>query len=98
MDNTQGQSPFGSPSSTAGAIHNGVRLRHPVRPEVLAHVCARCVREHEVVRGVVGAHPLRGPYHPRYLGSLRCLRGCTANLVTTLSQHCGVLFGVCNLS
>ena len=61
--NTQRESPLGSPNSTVGAIHNGVRPQHLAGPEVLARVCARCFREHEVVRDVIGAHPLRGPDH-----------------------------------
>ena len=52
-----------------GSIHNGARprhlarasLRHLARREVSVQVRARRLREHEVVRGVVGAHPPVGP-------------------------------------
>ena len=43
------------------SIHNGARLRHLVRREVPVQVRARCLCEHEVVRGVAGAHPPFGP-------------------------------------
>ena len=39
------------------SIHNGARLRHLARREVSVQVRARRLREHEVVRGVAGAHP-----------------------------------------
>ena len=39
--------------------------------KVPVQVRARRLREHEVVRDVVGAHPLRGPDHQRCPGSLR---------------------------
>ena len=43
------------------SIHNGARLRHLARREVSVQVRARRLREHEVERGVVGAHPPFGP-------------------------------------
>ena len=46
-------------------------LRHLARPEVPVQVRARRLREHEVLRGVVGAHPLLGPDLLRRLGP-RC--------------------------
>ena len=52
------------------SIHS---LRHLARPEVLVQVRARRLREHEVVRDVVGARPLRGPEHLRRPGSRRAL-------------------------
>ena len=60
MEHTQRESPLGSPNSATGTTHIGARLRHLARPEVLVLVCACFFREHEVVRDVVGAHPLRG--------------------------------------
>ena len=47
------------------------RLRHLARREVSVQVGARRLREHEVVRGMVGAHPPVGPDHLRHVGS-RC--------------------------
>ena len=58
-------------NSPVGAMNHGVCLRRLARPEVPARVRARRLREHEVVRDVVGAHPLRGPDHQRCPGSLR---------------------------
>ena len=43
------------------SIHNGARPRHLARQEVSVQVRARRLREHEVVRGVVG------PDHFRYV-------------------------------
>ena len=43
------------------------RLRHLALREVSVQVCARRLREHEVVRGVVGAHPPFGPDHLRHV-------------------------------
>ena len=62
---------FGCPNNPVWSIHDGVRLRHLARPGVPVHVRAHRIREHEVVREVVGAHPFRGPDHRRYLGSVR---------------------------
>ena len=45
------------PNSCFVSIHSGARPRHLARPEVLVQVRARRLREHEVARGVVGAHP-----------------------------------------
>ena len=97
MDNIQRQSPIGSPNCTAGAIYNVVRLRHFSRPEILAHVCARCFRKHEVVRDVVGTYPLRGPDHQRSLVSPRA-HAVARRTFRLQSQSCGVLNGVCNQS
>ena len=57
------------------SVHNGARprhlaragLRHLARREVSVQVRARRLREHEVVRGVVGAHPPFGPDHLRHV-------------------------------
>ena len=57
------------------SIHNGARLRHLARAcqkhharrEVSVQVRARRFREHEVVRGVAGAHSPFGPDHLRYV-------------------------------
>ena len=57
------------------SIHNGAlprhlaraRLRHLARREVSVQVRARSLREHEVVRGVAGAHPPFGLDHRRYV-------------------------------
>ena len=61
------------------SIHNGARprhlararLQHLARREVSVQVRARRLREHEVVRGVLGAHPPVGPDHLRHVGP-RC--------------------------
>ena len=49
------------------SIHNGARPGHLARREVSVQVRARRLREHEVVRGVAGAHPPFGPDHLRYV-------------------------------
>ena len=72
MINTALSSP-GPNSRFSVSSHNGARprrlararLRHLARREVSVQVRARRLREHEVVRGVVGAHPPVGPDHLR---------------------------------
>ena len=61
MINSALSSPFSGPNSRFVSIHNGARLRHLARREVPVQVRARRLREHDVVRGVVGAHPPVGP-------------------------------------
>ena len=57
----------GANSRFFASIHNGARIRHLARGEVPVQVRARRLREHEVVRGVAGAHPPFGPDHLRYV-------------------------------
>ena len=85
MINTALSSP-GPNSRFFGSIHNGARLRHLARREVSAQVRARRLREHEVVRGVAGAHP------PFGLDHLRATATTQDTLVKTQS-----LFRVCVL-
>ena len=41
MEHIEQQSPFGSPNSLVASIHNGARLWHLARPEVLVQVHGR---------------------------------------------------------
>ena len=61
MEHIEQQPPLGCPNNLVVSSLNGACQRHLARPEVLVQVRARRLREHEVVRDVVGAHPLRGP-------------------------------------
>ena len=91
-----------------GSIHNGARprhlararLRHLARREVSVQVRARRLREHEVVRGVVGAHPSFWTRSSSTRGSWVCSRGGRqVSLVTAITQDTLVktqsLFRVC---
>ena len=82
MINTELSLPFSGPDSRFVSIHNGARLRHLARREVPVQVRARRLRENEVVRGVVGAHPPFEPDHLRYERS----RQRQASLVTAITQ------------
>ena len=82
MINTALQSSFLVQTVCFVSVHNGVRPRHLARPEVPVQIRARRLREHEVVRDVAGAHPLRGPDHR----VRACSRGCKASLVTVITQ------------
>ena len=74
------------------SIHNGARprhlararLRHLARREVSVQVLARRFREHEVVRGVVGAHLPCGPDHLRFVGPRCALVGARPVVKTHL--------------
>ena len=89
------------------SIHNAARLRHLARarlrhlarPEVPVQVRARRLREHEVVRGVAGAHPLFWTRSSTICGAQVCSRGRQASLVTATTQDILVmthpLFRVC---
>ena len=77
------------------SIYHGARLRHLARREVSVQVRARRLREHEVVRGVAGAHVPFGLDH----GARVCSRGHQASIATATTQDTLVktqsLFRIC---
>ena len=84
------------------SIHNGALSRHLARAlsrhlarrEVSVQVRARRLREHEVVRGVAGAHPPFGPDHLRYVEPGCALVG-TRPALQQPSRKTHSLFRVC---
>ena len=92
--NTALSLPSSGPNSRFVSIHNGARLRHLARArlrhlarrEVPVQVRARRLREHDVVRGVVGAHPLFWTRSSSICGAQWCYRGRQASFVTVNTQ------------
>ena len=98
MINTALTSPCSGPNSRFASVHDGARLRHLARPEVPVQVRARRLREHEVVRGVAGAHPPVGPGHLRYVESGSALVGTSQRCNSHHARrktHRHLLFRVC---